>query len=146
MTQFPVALETKSSGDIIRVKATTSVERALTGDKSIEAELRFIEMDYQASLAAARAALASAGTGARRDARAYWLVGKHLADFMDRLEAHGFYLVEPNETPARHLGISGSSVYRAIAFYRRYRDPRSIDLAIPWSIYRDNKESGGAKG
>jgi hypothetical protein len=142
MTLHPVALETKSSGDELVVKATTSVELAFSGDKSIEAELRFVEMDYQASLAAARAALRTAGTGSNRDPRAYWLVGKHLAGFMDRLGDHGFYLVEPNETPARDLGISGSSVYKAIAFYRRYPDPRSIDLTIPWSAYRDNKEAG----
>jgi hypothetical protein len=140
MTQYPVVLEAKTGGDRITVKATTSIERALTGDKSIEAELRFIEMDYQATLAAAHAALASAGTGLGRDPRAYWLVGKYLADFMDRLEAHGFYLVDMNKTPARHLGMSESSIGKIIAFYRRYPDPRTIDLSVPWSTYRDNKE------
>ena len=140
MTEYPVVLEAKTTGDSVKVKATTSIERALTGDRSLEAELRFIEMDYQATLGGARAALGSAGTGRRRDARAYWLAGKYLADFMDRLEAHGFYLVDMNKTPARHLGMSGSSISKAIAFYRRYPDPFSIDTSIPWSTYRDNKE------
>jgi hypothetical protein len=140
MTQYPVVLETKAAGDKTRVKATTSIERALADDKSLEAELRFIEIDYQASIAAARTALASAGTGMYRDQRAYWLAGKYLADFMERLERHGFYLVDMNKTPARHLGMSESSIKRIIAFYRRYPDPRRIDLKIPWSTYRDNKE------
>lgn len=140
MTHYPIVLEAKGVGGAFKVKATTSIERALTDDKSIEAELRFIEMDYEATLAAARAALSAAGKGMKRDPRAYWLAGKYLADFMDRLDGHGFYLVDPNETPARHLGTSASSVYKAIAFYRRYPDPSSIDLSIPWSTYRDNKE------
>jgi hypothetical protein len=141
MTQHPLVLEVTTAGGRTQVKATTSIERALEGGRSLEAELRFVEIDYRATLAGDGAALASAGRGRYRDARAYWLAGKYLADFMDRLEAQGFYLVEMNETPARHLGVSKSSVYKAIAFYRRHPDPRKIDLSIPWSAYRDNKEA-----
>jgi len=141
MTQHPVVLEVCPSGDGTQVKATTSIERALEEGKSLEAELRFVEMDYKASLAGAAAALASAGKGRYRDPRAYWLAGKYLADFMDRLEGQGFYLVDVNETPARHLGLSETSIKRIISFYRRYPDPGRIDLSIPWSVYRDSKET-----
>ncbi len=140
MTQYPVVIEVTGTGDRSRVKATTSIERALEGGRSIEADLRFVEMDYQATLAGAGAALASAGRSRYRDPRAYWLAGRFLADFLDRLEMHDFYLVDMNKAPARHLGVSESSIKRIIAFYRRYPDQRNIDMTIPWSTYRDNKE------
>jgi hypothetical protein len=139
MTQYPVVLDIVDEGDRIQVKATTSIERALESAEPLQGELRDIENDYEAALAGVRAALASAGKGRARDPRAYWLAGKCLAEFTEQLEARGFYLVGKNTTPARHLGISASSVWKMIAFYRRYPDPSSINTSIPWSAYRDNK-------
>ena len=65
-----------------------------------------------------RQALASAGEGLFRDSRAYWFAGKYLADFVSRLESHGFYLVDKNKTPAKHLDISRASVSSSWALWR----------------------------
>ena len=140
MIQYPVALDVKATEDGVKVKATTSIDRALEKTKSLEAELRCIEIDYRTTLCAIKEALASAGTGRFRDPRAYWFAGKYLADFMGRLESHGFYLVQKNITPAKHLGISRASIEKMMAFYRRYPDPFEIDSSIPWTRYRDNRE------
>jgi hypothetical protein len=145
MTQYPVVIRVVGEGDGMQVKATTSVELALKGGKSLEAELSCIEIDYQAMLAAVRAALVSAGKGKSRDPRAYWFAGKYLAEFMERLEAHGFYLVGKNTTPAAHLGMSASSVKRMIAFHGRYRDPFSIDPTVPLTAYREHREPRARK-
>ena len=141
MTHYPVALEVQKTETGLRVRATTAIERALEHAGSLQAELRCIELDYQTTLAAVREALASAGTARYRDPRAFWFAGKYLAEFIARLEAHGFYLVEKNIAPARHLGISRASVEKMIAFHQRYPDPFKIDTSIPWCAYRDNKES-----
>jgi len=140
MTQYPVVLEVEETAAGWRVRAATAIERALERPTSLQAELRCIELDYQATLAAVREALASAGKGRDRDPRAFWYAGKYLADFIGRLESHGFYLVEKNIAPARHLGISRASVEKMMAFYQRYPDPFQIDTSVPWSAYRDNKE------
>lgn len=143
MTQYPVALEMRTTAKGTAIKATTSVDRVLDGARSLEEELRCIEIDYRTALAAAKEALASAGTGRFRNARSYWFAGKYVAEFIDRLGSRGFYLVGKNKTPAEHLGISKSSVAKMIAFYRRYPDPFEIDVSTPWSVYRDNKERRG---
>ena len=140
MTQYPVILDLRDSGDQTQVTATTSIDRALDDAESLHAELRCIEIDYRTTLAGVRQALASAGTGKDLDPRAFWFAGKCLVEFVERLESHGFYLVGKNETPARHLSMSKSSVWKMMAFYRRYPDVFKIDLSIPWSVYRDNKE------
>ena len=139
-TQYPVVLEVKTTEKGHQVKATTSIDRALKDAKSLQAELRCIEMDYKTALAAVREALCSTGKGRFRDPRAFWFAGKYLAEFIARLEAHGFYLLEKNKTPAKHLGISRASVEKMMAFYRRYPDPFRIDISVPWTLYRDNKE------
>jgi hypothetical protein len=141
MTQYPVVLDVTASGNKIRVRATTSIERAFEGSESLQAELRCIEIDYQATLAAVKASLASVGSGKARDPRVYWFAGKWLAEFIERAEGHGFYVVGKNKTPAKHLGMSASSVGKMMAFYHRYPDPFRIDISVSWAIYRDNKES-----
>jgi hypothetical protein len=140
MTQYPLMLDLTTSGNKTRVRATTAIDRALDGGESLQAVLRCIEIDYRATIAAVRAALASAGAGKSREPRAYWFAGKWLAEFIERLEAQGFYLVGKNRTPARHVGKSTSSVGKMMAFYRRHPDPFKIDTSVPWSTYRDNKE------
>lgn len=140
MTHYPIVLEIEDTTAGQRVRATTAIERVLEGAASLQAELRCIEVDYKTTLAAVREALAAAGKGRNNDPRAYWFAGKHLTDFIARLETHGFYLVEKNIAPARHLGISRASVEKMMAFYRRYPDPFKIDPSVPWSRYRDNQE------
>jgi hypothetical protein len=140
MTQYPVVLEVKTTEKGLQVQAATSIDRALEGAKALQAELRCIEVDYKTTLAAVREAFCSTGKGRFRDPRAFWFAGKYLAEFIARLEAHGFYLVEKNIAPARHLGISRASVEKMIAFYGRYPDPFKIDASVPWWVYRDNKE------
>jgi hypothetical protein len=139
MTQYPVVIEVTRTKDDLQVKATTSIELVLEGGNSLETELGCVETDYKAALVGAGAALASAGRGRCRDPKAYWLAGRYLAEFFDRLETRGFYLVEKNKTPARHLGVSESSIRKMIAFHRRYADPRKIDPSISWSAYRENR-------
>ncbi len=140
MTQYPIVLEVKETDKGLRIRATTSVSRALEQAKSLQSELRCIELDYGATLAAVREALASAGKRGHRDPRAYWFAGKYLAEFIGRLEGHGFYLVGKNTTPAEHIGMSRASVEKMMAFYQRYPDPFKIDRSVPWSKYRDNRE------
>lgn len=141
MRQYPVVLELKKKDRGLQVQATTSVERALENAKSLQSELRCIELDYNITLAAVKQALASVEEDRFRDPRAFWYAGKYLAEFIARLQSHGFYLVGKNTTPAEHLGISKSSVEKMMAFYHRYPDPYQIDISIPWSKYRDNKEA-----
>jgi hypothetical protein len=140
MMQYPVVLAIEETQGGQRVRATTAIERALEHPASLQAELRCIEVDYRTTLAAVKGALASAGKGRYRDPRAFWFAGKHLAEFIARLESHGFYLVEKNITPAKHLGISRASVEKMISFYQRYPDPFKIDASVSWSTYRDNRE------
>ena len=141
MRQYPVVLELKKKDKGLQVQATTSVERALENAKSLQAELRCIELDYNITLAAVKKALASVEEDRFRDPRAFWYAGKYLVEFIARLQSHGFYLVGKNTTPAEHLGISRASVEKMMAFYNRYPDPYQIDISIPWSKYRDNKEA-----
>jgi len=138
--EYPIIIEMVPDGDGMQARATTSIERAFEAGRSIEDELRSVETDYESTIAGVREALASAGTGRSRDSRAYWLAGRLLAGFMTRLEQRGFYLVDKNGTPARHVGVSKTSVGKMIAFHRRYPDPSLIDTSIPWSVYRDNRE------
>ncbi|MGO8703448.1 MAG: hypothetical protein ACLQVA_06485 [Candidatus Brocadiia bacterium] len=140
MTQYPVVLEAKVTDAGVEVKATTSLGRAMGAARPLEADLRCIEIDYQTTLAAVKGALSSARDGRYRDPRAYWFAGKYLAEFLDRLQGHGFYLVEKNIAPATHLGISRASVEKMIAFFHRYPNPFEIDTSVPWSKYRDNIE------
>lgn len=140
MSQYPIVLEVKINDNGVQVRATTAIERALKNAKSLEAELRCIELDYGSTLAAVRGALGSAAKGRLRDPRAFWFAGKYLAEFLGRLESHGFYLVDKNKTPAKHLGISRASVEKMIAFYSRYDDPFQIDASVAWCVYRDNRE------
>jgi hypothetical protein len=139
-TQYPVVLEVKATEKGLRVQATTSIDRALTDAKSLQAQLRCIEVDYKTTLAAVREALGSTGKGRFRDPRAFWFAGKYLAEFIARLESHGFYLVGKNITPAKHLGTSRASVEKMMSFYGRYPDPFRIDITVPWTLYRDNKQ------
>lgn len=141
MKQYPVVLEVKVDGDALQVKATTSIERALENGRSLQAELRCIELDYQITLSAMKQALALGSRERSGNPRAFWFAGMYLGKFLKRLESHGFYLVGKNTTPAKHLGMSRASVEKILAFYRRYDDPFKIDTSIPWSTYRDNKEA-----
>ena len=142
MRQYPVVLEVKPTGEGLQVQATTSIERALENGRSLQAELRCIEVDYQVTLSAVKQALASGVRGRLGDPRAFWFAGMHLGEFLRRLESHGFYLVGKNTTPAKHLGVSRDSMEKILAFYRRYEDPFKIDASVTWSKYRDNKEPG----
>ena len=139
-TQYPVVLEVKTTEKGLQVQAATSIDRALENGKSLQAELRCIEVDYRTTLAGVKEALGSAGKGRFRDPRAFWFAGKYLAEFIARVESHGFYLVGKNITPAKHLGISRASVEKMMSFYGRYADPFLIDISVPWTLYRDNKE------
>ena len=140
MTQHPITLDVRATDRGVEVKAAASIGRAFEGAKSLQAELRCIEIEYASVLAAASGALASAGKGRLRDPRAFWFAGKYLCEFIGRLESNGFYLVEKNVTLAKHLAISRASVEKIMSFLRRYKDPLEIDTSVPWSAYRDNKE------
>jgi hypothetical protein len=50
------------------------------------------------------------------------------------------YLVPQNQTIARDIGNSSSSVEKIIAFRRRFPDVAMVDPAIPWNRYRNNKD------
>lgn len=139
--QYPVILEVMTANEGLRVRATTSIERALDDAKSLQEDLRCIELDYSTTLTAVNAALAAGRNSRSRDPRPFWYAGKYLSDFITRLNSHGFYLVKKNITPAEHLGISRASVEKMMAFYRRYPDPFKINASVPWSTYRDNKEA-----
>lgn len=145
MTRYPVVLEVTGSGETVQARATTSIELALDGGKSLQAALRSIETDYLVTLTAVKSVLASAGASTSRDPRFYWFVGLLLTQFIERLEAHGFYLVGKNRTPAKHVGMSATSVQSMMSFYRRYPDPYKIDPSLPWSAYRDRKEARRSK-
>jgi hypothetical protein len=137
-------LEATESQAGTRVRASTSLERALTDAQRLHAQLRCIEFDYAATLGAAKECLAASGRASNKDPRAYWFAGKYMADFLRRIEAKGFYLADKNHTLAAHVGISRASVEKILSFHSRYQDPTGIDVSIPWSVYRDNKEKTGS--
>jgi hypothetical protein len=136
-----VVIHAKQEEGRLTFKATTSLDKATKDVKGLKDALRGIEIDYAATIAAARRAISDGHRARGSDSRAYWLAGKQLNDFLRRLESQGHYLVRKNHTMAAHLGIGRASVEKIISFHLRYESPSKIDLSIPWGVYRDNKEA-----
>jgi hypothetical protein len=145
MTRYPVDIRVTSAGETFRVKAATSIDKVVQGTRNLESELRGIETDYAVTLAAVARALKEGHRARGSDPRAYWLAGKHLHDFLTRLESQGYYLVRKNHSMAKALGIGRASVEKIISFYLRYESPLKIDLSIPWATHRDNKARRGTR-
>lgn len=146
MTVYPVVIHAKQEKDQLSFKATTSLDKATKDVKGLKQALRGIEIDYAATIAAARRAIKDGHRARGSDPRAYWLAGKYLHDFLTRLEAQRYYLVRKNHTMAAHLGIGRASVEKIISFHLRYESPSKIDLSIPWGVYRDNRERSAGRG
>jgi len=140
MTQHPLALQVVETPKGTMIKASTSLEKAVQDPERLQDRLRCIEIRYRATLAAIKECLACAGKGTNKDPRAYWFAGMYMAQFLETVETMGFYVLKKNITLAKHLGISRASVEKMIAFYKRYSDPAVLDMSIPWTAYRDNKE------
>ena len=75
----------------------------------------------------------------KADPRLYWLIGKNIIRFIERLDDLGFYIVKQNKTFAADIGMSESSIGKIISFRKRFSKISMLDQKISWSKYRDNK-------
>ncbi|MBM4175554.1 MAG: hypothetical protein FJ213_05190 [Ignavibacteria bacterium] len=121
------------------LKATTSVDTLYDNRKSIRQELGYIEQDYGSLVRVLRELLTSSKSAQKSDPRILWLIGDYLLSFFERLDSLGFYLVKQNETVARDISTSESSIEKILSFRRRFSFISLVDSSIPWSQYRENK-------
>lgn len=145
-TQYPVSLELIGDGSDFRVRASVSLERALADNAHLGALLDCIETDYIITLSAAKFALNCARRTRRRNRHAWWCAGRLISDFLSRLASRDLYLLRQTATLAAHLGVSVGTLYRILAFYRRYADPFSIEPPVTRSTGRRSGEPRRRRG
>lgn len=121
------------------LKATTSVEAVYDTQRNISRELWFIENDYSALINILRGLYSSVKSNTKADPRIFWLIGDYVLSFFQRISSLGFYLLKQNETIARDISISESSMKKIVSFRRRYNLISSVDTSVSWSKYRENK-------
>lgn len=144
--KFAIRILRHKAEDGLVFRAAASVEALRAADPALRKQLGLIELDYSGTVAAARTYARATSLSAGCDARAYWLIGNAVYDFLKRLGALGFYLAKQNETLARDLGISESSLGKILGFHRRFPDIALVDSTIPWEKYRSNKVPLPASG
>lgn len=137
--KFPIKIHRRDHEQGVKFIAMTSLEKIMKMSQGIEHQLKFVELDYTVTLTAAREALNSSKQKNKGDVLAFWLLGNILVEFMQRLEEMGFYLVNPNATFARDLGLGASSIKKILSFRKRFPTVLSIDPTVSWSQYRNNK-------
>mgnify|MGYP001087817623 CR=1 FL=1 len=119
-------------------KAATSINKFNDNTKNIRQELSFVEIDYTVTIESVHRLLGFSSKK-RVDTHLYWLIGNAILQFFERLSELGFYLIQQNQTIARDIGISKSSISRILSFRKRFPKVSMIDPTIPWAKYRDNK-------
>jgi len=135
MKKFPIKIVPIKDG---RFKATTSLDKISDHSKNIRQELSYVEMDYTILIDTIHRFLAISSKK-KADPRLFWLIGENIIGFFERLDEIGFYLMQQNRTLARDIGISESSTKKIISFRKRFSRISSINPAINWAKYRDNK-------
>jgi hypothetical protein len=133
--KFPIKIVVSKEN---RFKATTSLDKIGDDSKNIRQELSYVEMDYTILIDTIHRFLAISSKK-RADPRLFWLIGENIIRFFERLDEIGFYLMQQNRTLARDIGISESSVKKIVSFRKRFSRISSINPAIHWAKYRDNK-------
>lgn len=136
-TKFPVKI-VKDGGSL---KVTTSVDSLYENRRNIRHELDYIQNDYLSLTKVLRELHSRSRTIQKSDPRTFWLIGDYVISFLQRLDSLGFYLVKQNETIARDISISESSIKKILSFRKRFPFISLVDPAIPWSQYRGNKIS-----
>ncbi len=119
-------------------KATTSISQLQDKSRNIRQDLSYVELDYATLIKSLRDIFHSKKSK-KTDPRLYWLIGDYIFTFLRRIDQLGYYLVRHNQTLAKSMGISESSVKKILSFRRRCLNISLIDPAIPWAKYRDNK-------
>ncbi|MGC8719214.1 MAG: hypothetical protein ACP5TY_04305 [Thermodesulforhabdaceae bacterium] len=136
--KFPLKIVT-SDQQKNRFKATTSMDKLNEKSKNIRQELAYLEEDYSVLIKTIRDIIAVSSQSRRTDPRLYWLVGDMIIRFLERIDDIGFYLMQQNNTLARDIGVSQSSIEKIVSFRRRFSKLSMVNPTIPWAKYRDNK-------
>lgn len=127
------------------IKATTLVDTLYENRRNIRHELDYVEHDYTALTNVLRELHSHSKTARKYDPRSFWLIGDYIISFLQRLDSLGYYLVKQNETIARDISISESSLEKILSFRKRFPFISLVDPTIPWSQYRENKVSPNKK-
>jgi len=135
MKKFPIKIVPNKEN---KFKATTSLEKIGDHSKNIRQELSYVEMDYTILIDTIHRLLAISSKK-KADPRLFWLIGENIIRFFERLDEIGFYLMQQNRTLARDIGISESSTKKIVSFRKRFSKISTINPAIHWAKYRDNK-------
>lgn len=135
--KFPIKILKHSSS----FKVTTSVDSVYDNRRNIRQELEYIQHDYLALTKVLRDLYSRTRTTKKSDPRTFWLIGDYVISFFQRLDSLGFYLVKQNETIARDISMSVSSIEKILSFRKRFPFISLVDPAISWSQYRENKVS-----
>ena len=120
-------------------RATTSIDKLNERPRNLRQELVYLEQDYSILIKTVQETIGASSQSRKIDPRLYWLVGDNIIRFFDRIDNIGFYLINQNQTLARDIRISESSVKKIVGFRRRFPRISMIDLTVPWKKYRDNK-------
>jgi len=135
MKKFPIKIVPSKEG---RFKATTSIEKIGDVSKNVRQELGYVETDYIILIDTIHRFLVISSKK-KADPRLFWLIGDNIIRFFERLDDIGFYLMHQNYTLARDMGISESSIKKILSFRKRFSRISSVNPAIHWAKYRDNK-------
>jgi hypothetical protein len=119
-------------------KATTSVNKVTDNTKNVRQELCLVEVDYTVLIETVHRFLGFSSKW-RVDPRLFWLIGDTMLRFFELLDEIGFYLIQQNQTLARDIGISESSIRKILSFRKRFPGISMVDPTILWSKYRDNQ-------
>ncbi len=122
-----------------RFVAATSINNLYNKSVNIRQELAYLENDYSFLIKSIRDTVSQSLQSKKADPRLYWLVGDSIVRFLERIEDIGFYLLNQNKTLSRDIGISENSIKKIISFRKRFIKLSTVNPAIPWVKYRDNK-------
>ena len=122
-----------------RFGAATSLSKLSEKSANVRQELEFVERDYSVLIRSSRDTIEMSSEKKRVDPRLLWLVGDNIIRFLERIDDLGFYLIQQNKTLARDIETSESSIKKIVSFRMRFPTLSTVDPAIPWARYRDNK-------
>lgn len=133
--KFPLRIIDQSN----QFKAATSISKLKEKSGNIRQELSYLESDYTILIKTLRETMSRYFGSKRLDPRFYWLVGDYVINFVKRIEDLGYYLLQQNQTLAKSMGISQSSLKKILSFRKRFPKISLVKPGIPWAKYRDNK-------
>ncbi|NWF53152.1 MAG: hypothetical protein HXY47_08765 [Nitrospirae bacterium] len=136
-SKFPLKILKSNQKD--KFKITTSIDNISRRSTNIRQELSYLEEDYSLLIKIIRDVIFLSSKSKKADPRLFWLAGEYIYRFLERIENMDFYLIKQNNTIARDVGVSESSIKKILAFRKRFVKLSMINPSIPWKKYRDNK-------